>query len=319
MRHLFACLFAVLLFTGALGAQTSKTTDHKPPQQKTEAPAAPSAAQGALPTAATVNGFLSHMFGHDASIKWQIAQIKPASATGLAEVDVVLSNPQGQQMTKLFVTADGKHAVVGELVPFGADPFAADRARLQAEARGPAEGPADAALTIVEFGDLQCPSCKAAQPTVDKLVADTNARLVFQPFPLTQIHKWAMKASLYGECVAQQGSEAYFKFMKNVYQNQEQITADAGAGESLAADAAAKVDAALKLAATTAGANAEAAAACAARPETEARVRQSMALGVALDVTGTPTLFLNGRKVSNVNGVPYEVLKGIAQYLASHK
>ncbi len=305
MRHLFACLLALSVLTPGI-AQTTKKTDHKPAISRTQPSAAPASAAPALPSEGTVNAFMTHMFGYDPNIKWQIASIKPSAAPGIAEVTVLLSNPQGQQATRLFITPDGEHALVGDMVPFGADPFATNQQLLQ-KASGPAQGPANAALTIVEFGDLQCPSCKAAQPTVEKLMSEVpNTRLVFVQFPLAQIHNWAMKASEWGMCVAEQSNETYFKFMKNVYQDQEQITAE-------------NADPKLKAAATAAGVNADAVSACAMLPATKAKVEQSMELGKALDVTGTPTLFLNGRKVANVNGMPYEILKSVAEFQATHK
>jgi protein-disulfide isomerase len=45
-------------------------------------------------------------------------------------------------------------------------------------------------------------------------------------------------------------------------------------------------------------------------------VQHSVALGASLEVTGTPTLFVNGRKISNVAGLPYEVLKGLTEFAA---
>ncbi len=47
------------------------------------------------------------------------------------------------------------------------------------------------------------------------------------------------------------------------------------------------------------------------------RVNQGLELGKLLGVSGTPTLFINGRKIANVNGTPYELLKAIADYEAS--
>ena len=307
MRHSSACLLLALLFTGAAYSQTTRTSGQKSAVPKTEAAPEKPGASPSLPSQATVNGFLTHMFGYDPGIKWNIVAIKPAPASQMGEIDVVLTNPQGQQVTKLFITPDGKYAVAGDLLPFAADPFAEDRDRLQARAKGPSQGPADAEVTIVEFGDLECPSCKAAQPTIEKLLGDMpNVRLIFQQFPLPQIHPWAMKASQYGVCIARQSSDSYFKFMKNVYQNQEQITAE-------------NADQQLKAAATAAGANVDAAASCAPEPATQAQIKQSQELGVAVDVTGTPTLFINGRKISNVNGIPYDVLKSITQFQATHK
>ncbi len=295
MRRLI-CVF--LLLTAAAAAQTTSKTDQKAAVQKTEA-------ASAVPTPATVNEFMAHMFGYDPNVKWQVAQIKPAPAAGLTEVNVVVNNPEGQQqLFKLYVAPEGNFAVVGDLLPFGANPFAAAQRELQA-AKGPAQGPANAALTIVEFGDLQCPVCKAAQPVIEKLLSEMpNARLVFQPFPLP-MHNWAMKAARYGECVARQNSDAFFKFMKDVYAKQEQITLS-------------NSDEQLKQSAAVAGLSGDSVAACAALPAIEARIKQSIALGNAVDVAGTPTLYLNGRKIANVTGMPYEVLKSIAEYQAAH-
>ena len=81
-----------------------------------------------LPSEETVNAFMKQMFGYDPSVSWKIAAIRPSPAEGLTEVLVVLSNAQGQQNSRLYVTADGQHAVIGDIIPFGAHPFVA-RAR----------------------------------------------------------------------------------------------------------------------------------------------------------------------------------------------
>src|SRR5271166_4696505 len=114
-----------------------------------------------LPSEATFNEFLKKMFGWNPDLTWKIAEIKPSEAAGIAEVTIVFSTPQGQQMSRIYVTPDQKFAFTGEIVPFGADPFAATRQDLKG-ASGPSTGAQDAAITIVEFGDLECPACKQA-------------------------------------------------------------------------------------------------------------------------------------------------------------
>ena len=158
-------------------------------------------------------------------------------------------------------------------------------------------------MTVVEFSDLQCPHCKDAQPTLDKLMAeDKNVRVVFQSFPLP-MHDWAAKAAAYADCVSRSSNDAFWKFIQSVYAAQGDITA-ANADEKLTglADAA--------------GVKGADIAACAAKPETVTRVQRSLALGASLEVNGTPTLFINGRKISNVGGLPYEVLKSLTEFAA---
>jgi protein-disulfide isomerase len=57
-------------------------------------------------------------------------------------------------------------------------------------------------------------------------------------------------------------------------------------------------------------------ATCAAKADTKTRVEQSVALGQSVGVTGTPTVFVNGRRIGNVVGLPPEVLKGLVEFAA---
>ncbi len=65
-----------------------------------------------LPSEDAVNAFMHATFGYDPQLTWKIQSIKPSAAEGLAEVDVLLSGPQGQGGQKFYVSRDGKHAVV---------------------------------------------------------------------------------------------------------------------------------------------------------------------------------------------------------------
>jgi protein-disulfide isomerase len=294
MRSLFCCSLIMLLVSLTV-AQQSKSKDAPPPPVP--------AFSTRLPSEETVNAFMKQMFGYDPSVTWKIATIRPSPAEGLTEVLVVLSNAQGQQNSRLYVTTDGSHAVVGDIIPFGAHPFTPAQEALSKGINGPSRGPADAPVTVVEFSDLQCPHCKEAQPTIDKLMAEEkNVRLVFQNFPLPS-HDWAAKAAYYGDCIGRTSPDAFWKYVASVYDAQKDITAS-NADEKLTALA------------EQAGTKGPDIAACAAKPETIGRVQHSVALGTALEVTGTPTLFVNGRKISNVSGLPYEILKGLTAFAA---
>jgi protein-disulfide isomerase len=298
MRHLGFLL--VLLAAAFAAAQQQKPAAHhtKATPVKTDDSPTP-----ALPSEETVNGFLQQMFGYDSSLSWKIADIRPAGATGLAQVSVVVSSPQGQQISVLYITADGQHALTGELIPFGARPFDPVRKQLDAGMTGPSEGPRNAPATIVEFSDLQCPHCKEAQPILEKLMGEeSNVKLVFQNFPLNiPAHDWAAKGAAYADCLGKASNDAFWKFIHSVYEAQTDITA-ANADEKLTALA------------DQAGAKGADIAACAATPEATARVQQSVALGKAVGVNSTPTLFVNGRKIESATTIPYEVFKKLVDF-----
>jgi protein-disulfide isomerase len=249
------------------------------------------------------------MFGWNQQMTWKVSEIKPSEAPGISQATVVFSTPQGQQVTRIYVTPDQKYAFTGELVPFGADPFAQTREQLAA-ANGPEHGAKDAAITIVEFGDLQCPACKAAQPNITKLMEEEpKAKLIFQNYPLESVHKWAMTGAKYLDCVAHEsGNDVAFKFIATVYEHQSEVNEQ-------------NVEAMLKGFVKDSGGNADTVAACVAKPETEKHVRESMKLGEQLDVTSTPTFFINGRRIVGFssNSVPYDAVKEMVDYEMSGK
>jgi len=265
----------------------------------------PASASASLPNEATFDAFLKKMFGYDQDLTWKIVSIKPSEAAGISELTAILNTPRGQQLMRLYVTQDQKFAFVGELLPFGADPFADARAELK-NANGPSRGAKDPVVTIVEFGDLQCPACKAAQPHINQLMQDEpKARLVFQNFPLESIHKWAFTGAKYVDCLARVSNSAVWKFIDLVYEHQAEVNEQ-------------NVTEMLNGYVKEAGGDPAAIAACAAQPETLKRVTQSIALGEKLGITSTPTFFIDGRRLQGFgNNVPYDVVKQMTDYYIS--
>lgn len=256
-----------------------------------------------MPSEATVNAFLKQMFGWNQQLTYKVAEIKKAEDPSLSEVTVVFNTPQGQQVAKMLITPDQKFALIGDMMPFGTDPFADAREKLKA-ANGPSHGPKDAPVTVVEFADLECPACKAAQPNVVKLEEEPKVRLVFQNFPLENVHKWAMLGAKYIDCIGSANNDAVFKFIATVYDHQGEITPETA-------------DEKLKGYAKDSGADPTATAACVANPQTEKHVRESIALGEKLGISSTPTVFINGRRINSFNGAPYEVLQQMVEFAAN--
>jgi protein-disulfide isomerase len=140
-------------------------------------------------------------------------------------------------------------------------------------------GNANAAVTLVEYGDYQCPHCAAAEAEVHLLMRQygREVRLVFRHFPLSEIHPEAETAA---ECAEFAGSHGLFWEMHDgIFANQDRLSMpvlfalttslglpEAGLRRSLAAR------------------------------DYAAKVRNDFIGGVRSGVNGTPTFFLNGRR-----------------------
>ena len=275
------------------------------PQAAAAQNASAPAAAGDVPTKDEVETAMKRTFGYDPSTTWVIYDIRPSPIPGVADVLLSLNKQQPQD---IYMSVATQTAIAGQLIPFGPNPFASTRATLQA-ADGPAQGSQTPAILLIEFSDLECPHCKAAQPVVEKLVADfPQVRYIFQQFPLpASMHPWAMIAAKYADCVRHLSPGSFWKYVDTVFENQGSIAAPTAEDK-------------LKEFATTLGLDAQKISVCANQPETEARVQKSVDLGRSLEVTQTPTLFVNGRRVLGLVApeTPYEQLKKLVQFEIEH-
>jgi protein-disulfide isomerase len=278
-----------------------------PAQPQPLPPPDPANFTAAAPTKETVDQFLHASWGYDENRIFQVQAIQTTQLPGYSRVTVLVEE-KGTQQTQpsalAFLTLpDGKHLITNdEILPFGAHPFENYKAILQQNAKGPSRGPANAPLQLIEFSDFECPHCKEAQPTVERLMKGyPQAHFVSQAFPLRNIHSEAEKAAETGECVTKiGGNNAYFKYADAVYANQAQLTPEGSAQALEAAVMAAGVDEAKVKA-------------CVAEPSTKAAVDASIQVGQEVGVNQTPMLFVNGRALP-LGGFPYDQLKKIIDY-----
>lgn len=288
-----------------LQLQTLDSSSHPDPFP----PVNPKFFTASTPTVDTVNAFLKALWGFDSNRIWRVEAIQATDAPGVAKVVVYISDktPNAKVGASVFfVTPDGKHAISGsDVVSFGATPFAEARKTLQDRADGAWRGSSSKGLMLVEFADLQCPHCKEAQPIMDRLAQDfPNARIVFQNFPIAEIHPYAFKAAAYGYCVTKQKNDAFFLYAADVFDKQTALTADTA-------------DQTLNNAVTKAGLDPAAISACAATEETKKLVEASIKLGQDVGVNQTPLLSINGHFVPLTGaGVSYDTIKSVVSFQA---
>jgi len=150
----------------------------------------------------------------------------------------------------------------------------------------PGFGPVDAPVTIVEFGDFQCPSCRAEAPLLRELIPElfpNKVRIVFKDYPLESVHPWARAAAIAGRCIFRQNPRAFWKFYDWDYQNQDDITVENLKPKVLGWAAGNGISSAQL-------------ESCIDSKATDAEVAQNISEGKAAGVRGTPTLFVNGLK-----------------------
>jgi protein-disulfide isomerase len=210
---------------------------------------------------------------------------------GYENLPITFSSNGKQTVVNFLLSSDGN--TVARLEKFDISHNPADSISLQ---NRPTRGPADAKVTVVNFDDLQCPYCARMHEQLFPSTLDHYkglVRFVYKDYPLIEIHPWAMHAAVNAACLADQNGEAYWKFVDYVHAHGEEIsgsTRDAHAswqtldklthseGERSKLDLA-KLDA------------------CVTKQD-ETAVRASMKLGNTLGVNGTPTLFINGERIS---------------------
>jgi protein-disulfide isomerase len=144
-----------------------------------------------------------------------------------------------------------------------------------------AQGNLDAKVTLVEYGDYQCPYCGAAYPLVKQLQRHFKGdlRFVFRNFPLTQAHPLAHMAAELAEAAALQGK--FWPMHDWIYEHQQRWSR-AGAEELLGGVVAVGLDAAAIERALK-------------QPEIAKRIKADFNGGVRSGVNGTPGFFVNAR------------------------
>ncbi|HKS96664.1 MAG TPA: thioredoxin domain-containing protein, partial [Terriglobia bacterium] len=189
-----------------------------------------------------------------------------------------------QQSAKFYVSKDGKYLFRGEMSDMTKDPLAEARAEIDVK-DAPALGDAKAAITLVEYSDFECPVCRNLHDALRGLLPRyPQVRVVFKDFPIEQIHPWARTAALAGRCAYRQDPRAFWKMYDLIYDGQDLISAANAWNKML--DFAGQ-----------SGLNADTFKACMASPEAGAAVDASRANGQKLEVSSTPTIFINGRRI----------------------
>jgi protein-disulfide isomerase len=159
----------------------------------------------------------------------------------------------------------------------------------------PVLGDADAAVTIVEFSDFECPFCgRFREQTMDQIVENygDDIQIVYRDFPLSQIHPRAQASAEAAECADDQ--DAFWEYHDMLFANQTALDADSliGYADELGLD----VDEFTE---------------CLESGKHTDEVLADLNEGISYGVTGTPTFFINGVRL--VGAQPYAAFEQVIE------
>jgi protein-disulfide isomerase len=253
--------------------------------QRAQSAAIAPATAAPSPTQKNIEAYLRHLYAFGPDVLLVVGPPKETPVAGLLETNIDLTIGGNKEAVKFYVSRDGKFLFRGELSDMTKDPLAANRAQIQMN-DAPSLGDSNAAVTLVEYSDFECPVCRNLHDALRGMLPNYagKVRVVFKDFPIEQLHPWARTAAIAGRCAYQQDPKAFWKMYDFIYDNQEIISA---------ANAWTKM---LDYAGQS-GLDAEAFKSCMASPEAGAAVNASRANGQQLDVNSTPTVFVNGRRI----------------------
>ena len=164
------------------------------------------------------------------------------------------------------------------------------------------KGNPSASVTLIEYGDFQCPACKAYYPLIKEMLSKypDKVRVVWRQFPLVAIHDKAYDAARAVEAAGKQGK--FWEMHDRVFDNQETWVKDPKYMERFAEYAA------------TIGIVVEQWQADVSDQGVEAKIQTDRQSGDRLGVTGTPSFFVNGGKIELPGSLEkfMEVINGVA-------
>jgi protein-disulfide isomerase len=247
-----------------------------------------------------------HLFVWGEGIDVAVSDPEPSTLPGFSKVTVKGSVGKQTQEESFLVSADGQNIIRGSAYSVAQNPFKPELALLGTKDQ-PGLGTVGAPVVISIYSDFQCPYCREAAKILRANLFQTypkEVRLYFHDFPLEPIHPWAKTAAEYGRCIYKQNPAAFWEYHDWIFEQQPKLTADTVGPRILEAM-------------NSKGVNVKALESCATSGMPDSEIARTEKQGHALDVSSTPTLFINGRKM--VGAIPWETLKTVIDFEISYQ
>jgi protein-disulfide isomerase len=251
----------------------SSTVQHAPPAN-------------ASATDQKIVDFVRTKFHVPDAVKLSVGPFRDSEYKDFYQTTIYGQDGEKRSAQSAYVTKDGRYTVIGSIFNLSADPRSEVERTISLNDQ-PSVGPANAPVTIVEYADLECPTCAEMQKFIEgQLIPKygNKIRIIFKEFPLVTIHDWTLTASIANECGYQLNPADYFHYRSIIFASQGMINA-------------ANVRTLLLDFGQRAGYSRLKLATCLDSKASLPRIEADMREGQQLGVMSTPTLFINGTPV----------------------
>jgi len=278
-----ACFFVILIFAATIGCKAQESGV----QSSIKDPA----------LARRIEVMVRSQFNVPADYDCAIGARKPSNVPGYDTLQITFTHAGHGKTTDFLISTDNKS--LARLETFDLTKIAA--LDIPVDHR-PIRGNPAAKVTVVNFDDLECPYCARMHQSLFPATLDRykdKVRFIYKDDPLTELHPWAMHASVDANCLAEQSSDVYWTYVDYLHAHGQEVSGpDRNVQKSYAA-----LDRIAREEATVAKLDAPKLDACLAKQD-ETQIRASSKEAEALGVEGTPALFVDGERIDGA--VPEE-------------
>lgn len=225
-------------------------------------------------------------------VKIVLGPLKASDFAGYDALTVTLTNGSVKKDYDFLVSKDQKTLIRMTKLDLTKDPYAEIEKKMDLNGR-PVRGNKNAKVVAVNFDDFECPYCSRMHQTIfPELLKEYGDRVafVYKDFPLADIHPWATHAAVDANCLGAQNGDAYWDFADYIHSNQHEVNAASGLQAQFAA-----LDKLTLLQGQKHNVDLSKLQSC-VRSQDDAGIKQSVHEGESVDVSATPTLFVNGMK-----------------------
>jgi protein-disulfide isomerase len=228
------------------------------------------------------------------TVKISVSPLRASEFPNYDSLTVTLDDEGKKKNFDFLLSKDQKSLIRLTKMDLSKDPYAENMKRIDIKGR-PVRGNPNAKVVVVNFDDFQCPFCSRAHRTLfPELFKEYGDRVAFiyKDFPLSDMHAWAIHAAVDANCLAAESNDAYWDFADYIHSNQSQVNSVKGLDHQFAEVDRITLDEGTKFKTDTGRL-----AAC-MKAQNQDAVTASVKEGESLGIDGTPTMFVNGRRVN---------------------